>query len=60
MDEIDSIVLHHVESIDTVFDDLKKALATPPTTTSADTAESESPATDPNFLKERIDAAQQR
>lgn len=59
MDEIDSIVLHHVETIDKVFDDLKKAV-----TTTAAAAESEiesvSTTASPNFLRERIDSAQQR
>lgn len=54
MVEIDSIVPHQVESIDTVFDDLKKELATP-TTAAALFACGKS-----KFLEERIDAAQQR
>lgn len=56
MDEIDLIVMHHVETIDNVFKDLKKALAT----AAATAAESSSSSENPNLLNERVDIAQQR
>lgn len=47
MDEIDSIVMHHIETIENVFDDLKEAAAA-------------SSSENPNLMSERIDDAQQR
>lgn len=58
MDEIDLIVMHHIESIERIFDDLKLELAAAAATTAA--AELSSSSANPNSMSERINTAQQR
>lgn len=63
-DEIDWIVTHHIETIDKLFEDLKKALAIPPPPAAAAESElgskSESSTANPKCSEESIDIAKQR